>query len=92
MSELCGMVQCIGIVMLPDPGALARAIEPFAKLGLVPRSVNSRLFAEAGRLEIDIQIEGMPDEQALRIANYLRSLPLTLQVVTAQKYQVPIAA
>ena len=92
MSDVSAMVQCISVVMLPDPGALVRAIEPFAKLGLVPLSVNSRLFSEAGRLEIDIQIEAMPDEQALRIATYLRSLPITLQVMTDRKYQLPIAA
>jgi acetolactate synthase small subunit len=87
-AEPCDRVQCISVVVLPDPGALARVVEPFAKLGVVPLSVNSRLFADVGQLAIDIQIAGMGEEQGLRIARQIESFPITLQVVTGQKYLV----
>jgi hypothetical protein len=79
-------VYCFGVVALPDPGALARIIEPFAKLGLVPLSVNSRHFIEAEELAIDLQIVGISEEQCSRIANQIGSMPLTLRVVTGRKY------
>jgi ACT domain-containing protein len=75
-------IQCIGVVVRPDPGALARVIEPFAKLGVVPLSVNSRHYPEAGQLVIDIQIAGMEEEQGRKIARQIGSFPITLRVVT----------
>ncbi len=85
-AEACDMVQCIGVVVRPDPGALVRVVEPFAKLGLVPVSVNSRLFADLDELVIDIQIAQMGEEQARRIARTIESFPITLQVTTGRKY------
>lgn len=80
------MVHCFGVVVQPDPGALARVLEPFAKLGLIPLSINSRLFAKAEQLSIDIQITGLTEEQGLRIANQIGSFPVTLNVVTGRKF------
>ena len=80
-----GTVQCIAVVVRPDPGALPRVIEPFAKLGLVPLSVTSRLFAEAEKLAIDIQIAGMTRQQGQRVATLIGSWPTTLQVVLGSK-------
>lgn len=79
-------VYCLGIVAQPDPGALARITEPFCKLGLVPLSVNSRLFAEADELAIDIQIRGISEEQCSRIANQIGAMPITRRVVTGRKF------
>ena len=84
-------IYCLGIVAQPDPGALARITEPFCKLGLVPLSVNSRLFAEADELAIDIQIRGITEEQCNRIANQIGALPITQRVVTGRKF-MPSAA
>jgi ACT domain-containing protein len=83
--EACETIQCIGVVVQPDPGALARVLEPFAKLGVVPSAVNSRLYAEAGQLVIDIQIPGMAEDQARKIARQIGSFPITLRVVTGPK-------
>ena len=79
-------VYCLGIVAQPDPGALARITEPFCKLGLVPLSVNSRLFPEAEELAVDIQIHGISEEQCQRIANQIGAMPITLRVVTGRKF------
>ena len=84
-------VYCLGIVAQPDPGALARITEPFCKLWLVPLSINSRLFAEADELAIDIQIRGISEEQCSRIANQIGAMPITRRVVTGRKF-MPSAA
>ena len=79
-------VYCLGIVAQPEPGALARVIEPFCKLGLVPLAVNSRLFAEAEELAIDIQILGISEEQCQRIANQIGAMPITRRIVTGRRF------
>ena len=79
-------VYCFGVVARPDPGALARITEPFAKLGLVPLSVNSRHFIEAEELAIDIQIVGISEEQCNRIARQIGAMPISVRVVTGRKY------
>lgn len=84
-------VYCFGVVALPDPGALARITEPFAKLGLVPHSLNCRHFVEAEELAIDIQIVGISEEQCNRIAGQIGAMPLTLRIVTGRKYYQAMA-
>ena len=87
-TRICDSVQCISVIVQPDPGALVRVIEPFAKLGLVPLSVISRHFAHADQLVIDIQIAGMEEEQGLKIARTIGSFPITIRVLTGRKYAV----
>lgn len=88
-AEACDLVQCLAVVVRPDPGALARVIEPFAKLGVIPLSVNSRLYADVGELVIDIQIAGMAEDQGHKIASQIRSFPITLHAMTGRKYLIP---
>jgi acetolactate synthase small subunit len=87
-TQLCDSVQCISVIAQADPGALARVIEPFAKLGLIPLSVTSRHFADADQLVIDIQIAGMAEELGQKIAKTIGSIPMTVRVLTGKKYIV----
>jgi len=79
------VTYCLGITAHPDPGAIARIIEPFAKLGLVPLSINARLFSDAGELTVDVQIAGIGPDQCRRIANQIAAMPVVRRVVTGEK-------
>jgi prephenate dehydratase len=66
----------------PDPGALSRIVEPFAKRGLVPAHLSSRHIDE--ELRVEIEVEGMDPSLAAYIGRCLqeifvvRSVNLTL--------------
>jgi acetolactate synthase regulatory subunit len=76
------LVHCIGVTAHADPGALARILEPVAKLGLVPVAVHARLFAESGEMVVDLQIAGISADLCNSIASKIAAMPVTLRVVT----------
>jgi predicted component of type VI protein secretion system len=63
-------------------------IEPFTKLGLIPLSVQTRLYQESEELAVDIQIAGLSDEQCRRIASQIETMPFSIRVVTCRKHFV----
>jgi hypothetical protein len=57
-----------------DPGAIARVVERFQNLNIVPR----RLTAEFGSndvLHIEVEVCGIPDEQLVLIVGKIRQAP-----------------
>ena len=62
------------VVAEADPGAIARVIERFQNLNIVPR----RLIAEISSndlLHIEVDVCGLPDEQLALIARKIRQAP-----------------
>ncbi len=79
---------CFSILSLPEPGVMARVLEQFAKRGLMP----SRWFSDvdAGLLQIDIQVAGLPPAAGEDIARGLRAVVSIHQVLTGLKSSVPL--
>jgi len=87
-------VACFAVRMVADPGALPRLLGMFAKRGLVPSSVHSRMTGsgEAASLLVDVQVEGLTDPEAEQIAEALRQCVPVERVLTARKRRVGVAA
>ena len=62
-----------------SPGVMPRALELFAKRGLVP--IECRARADGGRLQIDIRIAGMEPRLADYIATCMRQIHLVDRVL-----------
>jgi len=82
---------CFSIVADPDPAALARLLEPFAKRGLVPQSVHSRLLEAEEELCVDLQVRALTREESEYIARTLRTVPLVRQVLTSERRSIRAA-
>lgn len=80
-------VACFGIVSDADPGALPRLLEPFAKRGLVPSSVNVRHLEVEDQLVTDIQVRSLTRDDSDYVARVLRTIPVVRQVVTTERYR-----
>jgi hypothetical protein len=61
----------------PDPGALARIIERFQNLNIVPRRVIAD-WATTGTLHIQVDITGLPEDRIDLIAAKLSEVPCIL--------------
>jgi len=77
-------VFCLSIDVLPDPGAMARVFEQFAKRGLIPTRWHSDII-ESDAMQIDIQIVGLPEALGQDIARGLRSIVGVHSVLTTRK-------
>ena len=66
-----------------DPGALPRVLELFAKRGLVPAALTSRLHDDA--LAMEIEMAGLARAESDHIANCLRQIPMVTQVLTTEQ-------
>jgi acetolactate synthase small subunit len=75
---------CFSIDVTPDPGAMARVLEQFAKRGLVPTRWHSDVI-ESDAMQIDIQIVGLSAGLGQDIARCLRSIVGVHSVLTAGK-------
>ncbi len=60
-----------------DPGALARVLERFQNLNIVPRRVLAEL-ATTGTLHIELDVAGLPEETVTLITAKLRQVPSIL--------------
>lgn len=80
---------CFALRMDPDPSALARALEPFAKRGLVPSSVQARLLEAEEELCIDVRVRGLTRQESDYIARTLSTVPLMRQVLTSERRAAP---
>jgi len=68
-----------------DPGVLPRALELFAKRGLVPLSMRSELAASLDTLAVEIEVQGMGRRESDHVANCLRTIPMISQVMTSDR-------
>jgi hypothetical protein len=59
------------VVADADPGAIARIVERFQNLNIVPRRVTAE-FSSNDVLHIEIDVCGIPDEQLMLIVGKIR--------------------
>ena len=62
------------VVADADPGAIARVIERFQNLNIVPRRVTAELSSN-DILHIEVDVCGLSDEQLALIAGKIRQVP-----------------
>jgi acetolactate synthase small subunit len=77
-------VFCFSIDVAPEPGAMARVLEQFAKRGLVPTRWHSDVI-ESDAMQIDIQIVGLSATLGQDIARCLGSIVGVHSVLTTDK-------
>ena len=77
---------CYAVLANPDPGALPRLLELFAKLWLVPNAVQARLLDSGAELAVDLQVDGLTRDQSDHIARRMRSMPGVRQVLMSERY------
>jgi acetolactate synthase small subunit len=82
-----GRTACFAVLAEPDPASLPRVLELFAKRGLVPSSVQSRLFEPDETLHIDVQVPTLTRDESDYIARCLRAIPLVRQVLTSERHR-----
>ena len=70
-----------------DPGTLPRVLELFAKRGLVPLSLSSRLLGD--ELAVEVETSGMVAAESNHVGNCLRQIPMVL-TVTGTERTVPV--
>lgn len=70
--DLSQTTACFSVSALADPGLLPRLLEPFAKRGLVPSALYARQHSED--VSVDIQVDGLGQEQAAMIGRGLRQI------------------
>lgn len=66
-----------------DPGTLPRVLELFAKRGLVPLSLSSRLLGET--LTVEVEVTGMVTAESSHVGNCLRQIPMVLTVAVTER-------
>ncbi|WP_448203256.1 hypothetical protein [Azospirillum sp. sgz302134] len=66
-----------------DPGTLPRVLELFAKRGLVPLSLNSRLLGDA--LAVEVEVTGMVAAESNHVGNCLRQIPMVTRVTVTDR-------
>jgi hypothetical protein len=59
------------VVADADPGAIARVVERFQNLNIIPRRVTAE-FSSNDLLHIEVDVCGIPDEQLVLIAGKIR--------------------
>lgn len=62
------------VVADADPGAIARVVERFQNLNIVPRRLTAE-FASNDTLHIEVGVCGLSDEQLALIASKIRQSP-----------------
>jgi hypothetical protein len=62
------------VVSDADPGAIARVVERFQNLNIIPRRVSAE-FSSNDLLHIEVDVCGVPDEQLALIAGKIRQSP-----------------
>jgi hypothetical protein len=62
------------VVADADPGAIARVVERFQNLNIIPRRVIAE-FSSNDILHIEVDVCGLPDEQLRLIVGKIRQAP-----------------
>ncbi|MBV8937326.1 MAG: hypothetical protein JO320_11515 [Alphaproteobacteria bacterium] len=80
------VTACFSVHAHADPGVMPRALELFAKRGLVPSAWHSRVSGtNPSELTIDIQMRGLGRELMDYIAACLRQIAYVEVVLTSEK-------
>jgi len=66
--------QRLQVVADADPGAIARVVERFQNLNIIPRRLSAE-FSSNDLLHIEVDVCGVPDEQLALIARKIRQAP-----------------
>jgi hypothetical protein len=72
------------VVADADPGAIARVLERFQNLNIIPRRVTAE-FASNDVLHIEVDVCGLPEKQLALIAGKIRQAPC---IVNAYWHQI----
>jgi hypothetical protein len=67
------------VVADADPGAIARVVERFQNLNVIPRRLTAE-FSSNDLLHIEVDVCGIPDEQLMLIAGKIRQAPSIVTV------------
>ena len=79
-------LDCFTIAAAADPGVMSRALELFAKRGLVPSVWHGRLAGSSQEeLTIDVQVAGLSPQESRHIAACLRQIPCVGSVFTYER-------
>jgi hypothetical protein len=62
------------VVADADPGAIARVVERFQNLNIIPRRVSAE-FSSNDLLHIEVEVCGIPEEHLALIAGKIRQAP-----------------
>jgi hypothetical protein len=65
------------VVADADPGAIARVVERFQNLNIIPRRLTAE-FSSNDILHIEVDVFGLPDEQLALIAAKIGQAPCVL--------------
>jgi hypothetical protein len=84
MSSTLVSVLHLRVTTDSDPGGIARVLERFQNLNVLPRKVSAE-WATTGLMHIEVQIAGMPEEMLTLIAAKLNSVP---SIVNAYWYRL----
>jgi hypothetical protein len=67
------------VVADADPGAIARVVERFRNLNIIPRRLSAE-FSSNDLLHIEVDVCGVPDEQLVLIAGKIGQSPCIVNV------------
>jgi hypothetical protein len=67
------------VVADADPGAIARVVERFQNLNIIPRRVSAE-FSSRDLLHIEVDVCGLSDDQLELIAGKIRQAPCIVNV------------
>ncbi len=67
------------VVADADPGAIARVVERFQNLNIIPRRLTAE-FSSNDLLHVEVDVCGTPDEQLMLIAGKIRQAPSIVTV------------
>jgi hypothetical protein len=70
-SPLVPSRRRLQVVADADPGAIARVVERFQNLNVVPRRLTAE-FSSNDLLHIEVDVFGIPDEQLMLIVGKIR--------------------
>ena len=73
-SPVTYLRQRLQVVADADPGAIARVVERFQNLNIIPRRLSAE-FSSNDLLHIEVDVCGVPDEQLALIAGKIRQAP-----------------
>ena len=82
---LRAQTYCFSVLAEAEPGVLPRVLELFAKRNLVPDRWVSDRMPGGGRLAIDLQLDGLTQDEGDHIARCLRQIWGVDTVLTALK-------
>lgn len=77
MSSDVWSVFHLRVVAEPDPGALARVLERFQNLNVLPRKITAE-WASTGIVHVDVQVAGLPEDTINLIAAKISQAPSIL--------------